>query len=767
MVPLLVLLTALSGLQADSDTHKIYLQLTVPEKIVSPAAKRRPEHNPDNNLAYLITIAGKPYFIHLKKQSFLSPSALVYYYDQEGNKHFQTLLSQMNCNYNGYIAGFPDSLVTLNVCSGLRGTIQFKNISYGIKPMEAASGFVHMVYQESNGNTTNIPALGGDTYDWFNAVHYQARRTIEVNRPSKLYPRSLQINIVVEKNLFDYMGSDTKTVTQKVIQIIGLANTMLAQLKLSVVINSIEIWSNDNEIPTDGRVDLMLLDFLKWNHDHLDTTTLHISYLFVFQTNPIQAGAVFPGKICDENYDVGIAVYPDGFSLESYTIIFVQVLSLGLGLSLDTSQACYCPRGVCAMMPKAVNYGGIKEFSTCSLDEFKFFASQDKLLCLEKNLVERQTPASGGECGNGVVEAGEECDCGPETNCSHKSCCNPRDCTLKPMAICGSGECCTQDCRIKPINNLCRKAIDLECDFDEYCNGNQSECMPDTFVRNGHYCSNNEAFCYNGACRIFDEQCKRLIGEDAKGATFACYDEMNSRGDRFGNCGSSFCAFENVLCGKLVCLWPHKRLLIRVNYSVVYAHVREDVCVSVFKPSPKQAGTVTRVSSPGHRDDTFVEDGSICGPDMYCDRMRCKEVRYLINYQKCNVTRDCNDRGLCNNFNHCHCSDGYTPPECKPMRGGFGSIDDGHKITTKIGYFEAQPVLPKFKFQLIFYISVPVLVIILIGLVNQNKLRKFCLRRETETDRSEYSNSNSKISTSESHSRTTMNTINQQEGSTK
>ncbi|KAM4837225.1 disintegrin and metalloproteinase domain-containing protein 5-like isoform 2-T2 [Thomomys bottae] len=753
MVPLLVLLTALSGLQADSNTHKIYLQITVPEKIVSPAAKRHPEYNPDNNLAYLITIAGKPYFVHLKKQSFLSLNALVHYYDQEGTKHFQTLLGQMNCNYNGYVAGFPNSLVTFNVCSGLRGTIQFRNVSYGIKPMEAASGFVHVVYQESNGNTTNIPVLGeGDTYDWFNTVHYQSRKNIDGSRLSKLFPRSLQINIVVEKHLFDYMGSDTKAVTQKVIQIVGLANTMLAQLKLSVVINSIEIWSNNNKIRTEGRVDRMLIDFLEWNRDHLDDYDMYqMTYLFVFQENPTQSGSAFPGKICDKNYNVGIAVYPEGFSLESYTAIFVQVLSLGMGLTLDTSHACYCPRGVCTMMPKAVNYGGVKEFSTCSLDEFKYLTSQNSLACLEENLVERQAKPPASECGNGVVEKPEQCDCGPPTKCTHKNCCNAADCTLKPTAKCGSGECCSQDCKVIGVNVLCRKSVDAECDFDDYCNGNDSDCVPDTFARNGHPCNNEESYCFNGACRIFDEQCKNLIGEDVKSGTFACYDEINSRGDRFGNCGNRVCPFESVLCGKLICLWPHKTLLIRPNYSVIYAHVREDVCVSVFKHD----------LTPHQIDDTYVADGTICGNGMYCDRKVCKEIRYLINYKACNVTRDCNNRGWCNNFDHCHCPEGYTPPECKTMRGAFGSIDDGHAVRTKIGYFEARkPVVPKFNLQLIFYISVPVLVVIIIGLVKQNKIRELCLRRETETDRSEYSNTDSKISSPETHSQTTMNTVN-------
>lgn len=32
----------------------------------------------------------------------------------------------------------------------------------------------------------------------------------------------------------------------------------------------------------------------------------------------------------------------------------------------------------------------------------------------------------------------------------------------------------------------------------------------------------------------------------SRGGPFACYDEVNSRGDRYGNCGRKFCAYPYV-----------------------------------------------------------------------------------------------------------------------------------------------------------------------------------------------------------------------------
>eukprot|EP00069_Balaena_mysticetus_P008938 bmy_06095T0 len=207
---LLVLLTGLGELHGGRNPHKTFLQTTVPEKISTSEAIKDPEYN----VAYIITIEGKPYFIHLKKQSFLSSASVVYSYDKDDTQHSQPLLAQMDCNYHGYVAGFPNSLVSLNICSGLRGILQFKNISYGIEPMEAVSGFMHMIHEEKN-DITNIPLLReNDTYI-YDSSQYQVRKSSE----------------------FDYMGSDVKGVTQKVIQIIGFVNTMLTQLKLTSLLS--------------------------------------------------------------------------------------------------------------------------------------------------------------------------------------------------------------------------------------------------------------------------------------------------------------------------------------------------------------------------------------------------------------------------------------------------------------------------------------------------------------------------------------------------
>ncbi|XP_012371463.1 disintegrin and metalloproteinase domain-containing protein 5-like [Octodon degus] len=676
---LLVLLTGLGGLYAGDNPHKTFVQTTIPEKISSVDTRRDPE----NNVAYIITLKGKPYFVHLKKQSFLSSASVVYSYDKYGVQHSQSLLPQMDCSYSGYVTGFPHSLVALMTCSGLRGVLQFKNISYRIEPLEAVSGFIHMIYEENNDNTP-VPLFGeNDSYARVNDVGSQVRSRVHKTELSKLFPRYIEMYIVVDKNLFDHMGSDIKTVTQKVIELIGLVNTMLTQLKLTVLISSIEIWSSTNKITTTGHPDDILFRLLEWKRQRTGLKQHHISYLLVFENHPTSIGATFPRNICNNNYASGVALYPVGLSLESYAVIIVQLLGLNVGLVYDNTDACYCSADICTMTPKAVYSGGLKDFSTCSLDSFKSFASHG-LSCLKNSpqdmpVYKQARPRK--ICGNSIREEGEECDCGTALNCTHKKCCDAKTCRKKPNVKCGSGACCTEACEIKKANVICRPAVDKECDFNEYCNGQEADCAPDTYAHNGYSCDSGGAFCFGGICRTHDKQCQALIGGDSRGAPFACFEEINSMADSYGNCGRAQCNIRHALCGKLVCMWPHKQLVSRPNLSVIYTHVRNDICVTTSKTIRKIIRTIslTTYLEPSDRDETFVEDGTICGPGQFCDRWTCKEVQYIIN-ESCDPARHCSNNGICNNFQRCHCFKGFYPPECQIRKGEFGSIDDGHVI---------------------------------------------------------------------------------------
>src|ERR1700753_1897471 len=73
-------------------------------------------------------------------------------------------------------------------------------------------------------------------------------------------------------------------------------------------------------------------------------------------------------------------------------------------------------------------------------------------------------------CGNGIVEAGEDCDPGLGNN---STCCDQQTCKFTAGAVCdpSSSTCCTSDCKVAPATKLCRQSKDDRCDTPEYCTG--------------------------------------------------------------------------------------------------------------------------------------------------------------------------------------------------------------------------------------------------------------------------------------------------------
>lgn len=89
-------------------------------------------------------------------------------------------------------------------------------------------------------------------------------------------------------------------------------------------------------------------------------------------------------------------------------------------------------------------------------------------------------------CGNGIVEAGEDCDPGEGTS---SSCCDSSTCKFTSGAVCDpdSSACCSDSCQFAPATQVCRPAEDPTCDTAEMCTGTSSACPSDTFAPNGKH----------------------------------------------------------------------------------------------------------------------------------------------------------------------------------------------------------------------------------------------------------------------------------------
>uniref|UniRef100_A0A8C8VLB2 Uncharacterized protein n=1 Tax=Pelusios castaneus TaxID=367368 RepID=A0A8C8VLB2_9SAUR len=389
-----------------------------------------------------------------------------------------------DCFYTGYIAGFPDSLVTLSTCSGLRGILQVKNISYGIEPLDSTPGFQHLVYQIWNEDLENRLFVGNDSVIWSEGMTRKLDTEIKVS--AVWYARYLEMHVILDKAL------------------------MFTPLNMTIVLSSLEFWADSNKIPTTGEADELLRSFLQWKNIHLILRPHDIAYLFVYRDQPNYVGASFAGNLCLRNYSGGVALYQRTITLETFSVIIAQMLGLSLGMAYDDSRDCQCSGSTCIMHAKAVRSSGTKTFSSCSIADFQSFIANGEGECLS-NKPHLNASYRAPVCGNKIVEEGEDCDCGTRKECRWNTCCQ-HTCKFRRDIKCVSGTCCWR-CRFLRNGTLCRSTSEDECDLIEYCNGTSAHCTPDFWVMDGHPCNHNTAYCYKGVCQTADKQCKKLFGK--------------------------------------------------------------------------------------------------------------------------------------------------------------------------------------------------------------------------------------------------------------
>ncbi|XP_074081202.1 disintegrin and metalloproteinase domain-containing protein 2-like isoform X2 [Macrotis lagotis] len=647
MFPLLLLVF---GLFRDIRSHHMFLAITVPLKISLPSSEfLEPEY-----VTYSISVGGKSYILLLKQKIFLPHDFRIYTYNKEGFLISLVPFLKNFCFYQGHVADFPKSFVTLSTCSGIRGWLQFENFTFGIEPLEASGGFEHVIYQINNENTDVFLYTEND-------MDLKSRKMPNEFQmfESQLYYLSsfsgyLEMHVVVEKNLYNFMGSDVNLVTQKIAMVIGLVSTMYSSLNLTIVLSSLEFWIDKNKINTTGEPDELLPRFLKWKESYLVLRRHDMAFLLTYRNKLKYMGATFQGKMCERNYAGAVVMYLSTLSLETFSVLIAQLLGHSMGMAYDDVEKCDCSRSVCIMNPEAMRSNGVKAFSTCSIADFKNFVSTKKAECLQ-NQPHLDPSYRTSTCGNGILEIGEECDCGADQSCI--TCCDTANCRLKIGAVCAQGNCC-ENCKFRQRGTQCRKPSDIDCDLPEYCNGSSEFCQPDLHVQDGHYCRNKTAFCYKGKCPDPNDQCREIFGQDSAVGPTKCFEEINSKADRSGHCGRTKkgyrnCFYRNLLCARVACEYKNSRPFFNTRATVIYFNADNHLCITLDFPTNKDS-----------------ED-----PMWVCVKRHCLDL-HEIGFD-CHI-RKCMGHGVCNNLKHCHCRDGWLPPTCTiPISGPGGSIDSG------------------------------------------------------------------------------------------
>ncbi|XP_073910719.1 disintegrin and metalloproteinase domain-containing protein 9 isoform X2 [Castor canadensis] len=666
-------------------------------EIITPwrlTRERREAPRPySKQVSYVIQAQGKEHIIHLERNTDLLPKDFVVYtYNAEGALISDHPNTQNHCHYRGYVEGVYNSSVALSDCFGLRGLLHLENGSYGIEPLHNSSHFEHILYP-------------------MDGVHQEPLKCGVSNQDIEEGTTEDEVEehtSMTQLLRYDMMGRNQTAVREEMIRLASYLDSMYIMLNIRIVLVGLEIWTNGNLISTAGGAGEVLGNFVQWRERFLITRRRHDSAQLVLKKGfGGTAGMAFVGTVCSRSHAGGINVFGQ-ITVETFASIVAHELGHNLGMNHDDGRDCFCGAKSCIMNSGA---SGSRNFSSCSAEDFEKLTLNKGGNCL-LNIPKPDEAYSAPFCGNKLVDPGEECDCGTPKDCELDPCCEGSTCKLKSFAECAYGDCC-KDCQFLPGGTLCRGKTN-ECDVPEYCNGSSQFCQPDVFIQNGYPCQNSKAYCYNGMCQYYDAQCQVIFGSKAKAAPRDCFIDVNSKGDRFGNCGFSGneykkCATGNALCGKLQCENVQGMPVFGIVPAIIQSPSRGTTCWGV----DFQLGS--DVPDPG-----MVNEGTKCGAGKICRNFQCVNAS-VLNYD-CDVQAKCHGHGVCNSNKNCHCENGWAPPHCE-SKGYGGSVDSGPT------YNERSTAL-RDGLLVLFFLVVPLIALATFLFIKRDELRKSFFRKK-------------------------------------
>uniref|UniRef100_A0A8C1E1Q8 ADAM metallopeptidase domain 22 n=1 Tax=Cyprinus carpio carpio TaxID=630221 RepID=A0A8C1E1Q8_CYPCA len=489
-----------------------------------------------------------------------------------------------HCYYHGKVHDIPKSYVALSTCHGLHGMFFDGNHTYMIEP--------------GGENTTSVSIVD----------HYIKQSKYRLYQYCKIYvchhvisrnPRSvadetkyIELMVINDHLMYKKHRLSVGQTNNYAKSVVNMADLYFKeQLNTRIVLVAMETWAADNRFNINDDPMVTLREFMKYRRDFIKEKcdSVHLFSGNRFHSN--WGGASYMGGVCSLTKGGGVNEYG---KTEEMAITLAQSLGQNIGIFSDKKRIL---NGECKCEDK---------WSGCIMDD----VGEDVLL---------DPP----ECGNGFVEAGEECDCGSPAECAREgeNCC--KKCMLTQGAKCSDGLCC-KNCQFMGV--LCREAVN-DCDIPEMCTGNSSQCPPNLHKMDGYTCEK--------------DQCDVSVSKEATSADKFCYEKLNIEGTEKGNCGRDRdtwiqCKKQDVHCGYLLCsnISPAPRLGELQGGLTSF---------SVAQHSASLDCSGGHVLIDGDTDLGYVEDGTACGTDRICFNHKCLPVQEF-NFSTCPGT---NERVIC------------------------------------------------------------------------------------------------------------------------
>nr|XP_028606828.1 disintegrin and metalloproteinase domain-containing protein 22 isoform X6 [Podarcis muralis] len=583
-----------------------------------------------------------------------------------------------HCYYQGHIRGNSESFVALSTCHGLHGMFYDGNHTYLIEPEDNYTSqeefHLHSVYKSRlfEFPLDDLPSEFwhmNTTSQKFVVKPRHKRRKRQVHQsPYKVEEETKYVELMIVNDhlmLKKHRLSvgHTNSFAKSVVNMADLIYK--EQLNTRIVLVAMETWGTDNKFTISENPLVTLREFMKYRRDFIKEKSDAVHLFSGSQFQSSRSGAAYIGGICSLLKGGGVNEFgkPDLMS-----VTLAQSLAHNLGIFSDKrklqSGECKCEDTWSGCIMGDTGYYLPTKFSKCDVEEYHEFLNNGGGACLYNKPSKLLDPP---ECGNGFVEAGEECDCGTATECRAEGgdCCN--SCSLTANSECSNGLCCKK-CQFEAKGVVCREAVN-DCDIAESCTGDSNQCSPNLHKMDGYSCDNEEGLCFGGRCKTRDRQCKYIWGENVTVADNYCYERLNIEGTEKGNCGRdkdtwTQCKNEDVLCGYLLCS------------NIVSITPRLGELDGEITSTSLQAVDKSFVCSGGHvkleedADLGYVEDGTPCGQGRICWEHRCLSTE-SFNFSSCPGSTEgtiCSGHGVCSNEIQCICEGLWTGADCaKPI----------------------------------------------------------------------------------------------------
>lgn len=646
-----------------------------------------------NQLGRLKLVLERNNFIFLNQTSF-------HKLDADGERVIQNRVE--NCYYQGTVGGEETSFVALSSCNGLRGVISFANgTTYGIWPLDGGDRnsrrHPHILYksewgQEAKCGSSMAHAVGQRIRrEHKHRKHHLKRHVAEektgihvAKRDVSKRTKYVEVALIADYEFMKQRGLHDMDSISYMLESLNIADSMLSRdlnIRLSAVY--VELWSDVQRIDLFEDIERTLSGVVDYAAGHIYHIQKDASILFTagsFANQEVSNAAI--RSICTARSAV-IVRGVEQFATHWNGELVAQSIGHLLGLEHDTT-ACSCePSPECLMRQQPGRIGApfTWQFSKCSVARMHGIWQDGNIQCLLNKPFQVSELR---ECGNGIVDGSEECDCGSRENCNDP-CCDPLTCTLRPHAQCAAHHKCCHRCELRKAGETCRSS-QSSCDVAESCDGKSGDCPPDGHLIDGTVCG-NDGQCWRGNCSDSHQQCQKLWGREARVAEPVCF-EQNTKGAEYANCGQQPdgtyhpCQLEDTKCGTLHChsgsITPTDSTLKAFTFHFT-ENAQQIQCKSIAS------------STIG-----LISDGTNCGSGRVCVGGSCVEMSSVSSGTACptnNLALLCSGHGHCTTTAKCVCFNGWSGGACdirsntSTYQGsmGFRSEDHGSGMSSGNG----------------------------------------------------------------------------------